>query len=149
MTAESQRAAAAASDKASATERDRGATAFRTSNLVAAEFADPQRRVLWRIAGGYRIETSTDGTNWTERHREPAGGLAVGTAPSTGVAWAAGARGLVLRYVAPGPWMRVSRPIEDTIVSITASSADVARVCTVSGLQFETRDAGTTWTRVP
>jgi hypothetical protein len=149
VTAETQRAAAAAYDKASAAARARSAVAFPASNLVGAVFADPQFRVLWRIAGGDRIETSTDGTNWTERHREPAGGLGVGTAPSTGVAWAAGARGLVLRYVAPGPWTRVSRPIEDTIVSITASSADVARVRTVSGLQFETRDAGTTWTRVP
>jgi hypothetical protein len=149
VTAGSPRAPSVTQDKVSATERDRlAAAAFRTAGTVTG-FADPQRRVHWRIAGGDRIETSNDGTTWTERHREPAGGLGVGTAPSTGVAWVAGARGLVLRYVAPGPWTRVARPTDDSIVSISASSADVARVRTASGLQFETRDAGTTWTPVP
>jgi hypothetical protein len=150
VTAEGQRAGSVAQDKASVTERDRpAAAAFQTIRGAVTGFTDPQRRVLWRIAGGDRIETSNDGTTWTERHREPAGGLGVGTAPSTGVAWVAGARGLVLRYVAPGPWTRVAKPTDDTIVSISASSAEVARVRTASGLQFETRDAGTTWTPVP
>jgi hypothetical protein len=112
-------------------------------------FADPERRLMWRIAGGTRVESSIDGSTWTERYRERSGRLFAGTAPSIDVAWTAGARGLVLRYVVPGSWARVAKPSDEDLVSIAASSGNAAQVTTASGRRFETRDGGATWTPVP
>ena len=100
----------------------------RRGRSAGSVFADPERRLLWRIVGGNRIESSSDaGATWTSRHREPSARLVTGSAPSIEVAWAAGARGVVLRRVVPGGWVRVPAPAIETLVSIEASGATSRR----------------------
>jgi hypothetical protein len=111
-------------------------------------FAEPDGRLLWRIADGTRLESSSDGgTTWTERHRSrlPLHG---GSAPSIDVAWAVGDRGLVLRRAVPGGWAAVKAPADVTLLGVSAASADAARVTAADGRAFETTDGGQTWTTV-
>ena len=144
-------AAAAASERANVPAAAAPAAILTAAPASAGSvFADPERRLLWRIVGGNRIESSSDaGATWTPRHREPSARLVTGSAPSIEVAWAAGARGVVLRRVVPGGWVRVPAPVIETLVSIEASGASHAVVSTASGQRFATRDGGATWTLVP
>ena len=113
---------------------------------TAIVFAEPGGRLRWRIAGGSRIESSSDaGVTWTSRYPEAAERLRAGSAPAIDTAWAVGERGLVLRFVVPGTWTPVARPTAATLVGVTASSADAARVTAEDGRVFETSDGGRTW----
>jgi hypothetical protein len=111
-------------------------------------FAEPDGRLLWRIAGGNRIESSSDaGLTWARRHTARARLLA-GSAPSIDVAWVVGERGLVLRRAVPGDWTAVSPPATVALIGVTATSATQARVVAADGRRFETTDGGQTWAPV-
>jgi len=112
-------------------------------------FAEPEGRLRWRIAEGRRLESSSDGgTTWTRRHPPTRDRLRAGTAPSIDSAWAVGERGLVLRFAVPGDWTTVKPPVAATLVAVTASDAQTARVTTDDGRIFQTTDGGATWTAV-
>jgi hypothetical protein len=124
-----------------------GAGALRGATV---EFAEPERRLRWRIAGDRRIESSSDaGTTWTGRYTSVAERLRAGSAPSVDAAWVVGERGLVLRRVVPGDWIAVARPATATLTAIAATSADAARVTADDGRVFVTTDGGQSWTPVP
>jgi hypothetical protein len=149
---QSPRGAAAGSDRdgqARAKDEVAKRAAFSATEVVSVAmpmFAEPGGRLQWRIAEGRRIESSSDGgATWnrshTARHR-----LRAGTAPSIDSAWAVGERGLVLRLVVPGGWSVAPPPATVTLVGVSATDAQHARVTAEDGRVFETADGGTTWT---
>ena len=113
-------------------------------------FAEPDGRLRWRIAEGRRLESSSDGgTTWNVRYTASRDRLRAGTAPSIDSAWAVGERGLVVRLSVPGGWVAVSRPAADaTLVAVSATGPQSARVTAADGRVFETTDGGATWTTV-
>jgi hypothetical protein len=129
-------------------ERDAG-VAFSMGGLAeVSSFAEPDGRLRWRIAGGRRLESSSDGgASWTTRFTAGAR-LRAGAAPAIDAAWAVGDGGLVLRLTVPGGWAAVTRPADVTLVGVSASSAARARVTAADGRVFETADGGQSWTPV-
>lgn len=135
--------------------RDVAASRGREGTLADADalapaitFGEPGGRLRWRIAGGARIDSSSDaGVTWNERYTATSR-LRAGSAPGIDTAWAVGEGGLVLRFAVPGTWTPVSRPTTATLVGIAASSADAARVTAEDGRVFETADGGRSWTPV-
>jgi hypothetical protein len=113
---------------------------------AATIFMEPKRRLWWRISGGTTVESSSDGGHvWKPSFQDDSMRLLAGSAPDTDVVWVAGARGVVMRRVAPAGWVRVTAPASDDLVAIAATSASSAQVTTRSGQGYETRDGGTTW----
>ena len=143
--------AAGAEREGQARSKDEAAT-FKAFGYVAAaytlsSFAEPGGRLLWRIADGRRLESSSDGgTTWMERYTARGDRLRAGMAPSIDNAWAVGERGLVLRFTVPGGWTAVSRAGEATLIAVSATSAQAARVTADDGRVFQTADGGATWT---
>jgi hypothetical protein len=126
--------------------RDRAESAPVDALAPAIAFAEPGGRLRWRIAGGTRIESSSDaGATWNERYTATSR-LRAGSAPGIDTAWVVGDGGLVMRFVVPGTWTPVNRPTTAALVGVTASSADAARVTAGDGRVFETSDGGRTWT---
>jgi photosystem II stability/assembly factor-like uncharacterized protein len=120
-----------------------GAAAF----TAWPSFAEPEGRLRWRIVGGRRIESSSDGgASWNRTFDESGVRLFAGSAPSMSATWVCGAKGVVLRRVYPGGWTRVAVPSSEDLVSVSATSEASARVTTRSGQVFETSDGGATWT---
>ena len=121
---------------------------FSATAAVAAmpSFAEPGGRLLWRIADGRRIESSSDGgATWNPSHTAR-GRLRAGVAPAIESAWVVGERGLVLRRSVPGGWTVVSPPAAVTLTAVSATGAQSARVTADDGRVFETADGGATWT---
>jgi hypothetical protein len=147
-------APAGADREGQARAKDEGAKGLALGYAAAAapampSFAEPEGRLRWRIAEGRRLESSSDGgTTWTRRHPPTRDRLRAGTAPSIDSAWAVGERGLVLRFAVPGDWTTVKPPVAATLVAVTASDAQTARVTTDDGRMFQTTDGGATWTAV-
>ena len=56
-----------------------------------------------------------------------------------------GEGGRVLRLTVPGGWSEVSRPGTATLVAVSATGAQSARVTAADGRVFETADGGITW----
>ena len=143
--------AAGAEREGQARSKDEAAT-FKAFGYVAAasalsSFAEPGGRLLWRIADGRRLESSSDGgTTWTRALHGAGDRLRAGTAPAIDSAWAVGERGLVLRFAVPGGWTAVSRPAAATLIAVSATGAQSARVTADDGRVFETADGGATWT---
>jgi len=151
---QSARGQAAGTDREGlARSKDEAAT-FKAFGYVAAastlsSFAEPGGRLLWRIADGRRLESSSDGgMTWMERHTARGDRLRAGTAPSIDSAWVVGERGLVLRFSVPGGWTAVSRPAASSLIAVSATGAQAARVTADDGRVFETADGGATWTPV-
>jgi len=110
-------------------------------------FAEPEGRLLWRIADGRRLDSSSDGgATWKARYTVRGDRLRTGTAPGIDSAWAVGERGLVLRFAVPGEWTAVSRAGTATLIRVTATGSQAARVTAEDGRVFETSDGGATWT---
>jgi hypothetical protein len=144
---ERSRAAAADRDeKALSKDEAKRAVAF-GSVAVLPSFAEPGGRLRWRIADGQRLESSSDGgATWTGQYTARGERLRAGAAPAIDSAWAVGDRGLVLRFVVPGGWTPVSRPAAATLIAVSATGAETARVIADDGRVFETADGGATWT---
>ena len=142
--------AAASKDEAAKTLAFGGA-AF----TAAPSFAEPGGRLHWRIAEGRRLESSSDGgATWRPRYEVRRNGsragtapaLRAGTAPAIDSAWVVGERGLVLRFTVPGEWTVVTPPAAVTLIAVSATGAQSARVTAADGRVFETADGGATWT---
>jgi hypothetical protein len=124
-----------------------GYAAAAGSVSAPAAFAEPGGRLLWRIADGRRLESSSDGgATWKPRYTVRGDRLRTGTAPAIDSAWAVGERGLVLRFAVPGEWTAVSRAGTATLTGVTATGSQAARVTADDGRVFETSDGGATWT---
>ncbi len=77
----------------------------------AIVFSSPDRRALWRIRSGGRIERSADqGQTWQPQTSGVTADLLAGAAPSEKVAWAVGRAGAILRTEDGEHWQRVAPP---------------------------------------
>jgi hypothetical protein len=144
-----ERAQAAGADRsASALSKDEagGAESFGFT-AVPPVFAEPGGRLQWRIVEGRRLQSSSDsGTTWSSTRYTARRRLRAGTAPGIDSAWAVGDDGLVLRFSVPGDWTVVSVPAPVTLIGVSATGTQSARVTAADGRVFETADGGATWT---
>jgi hypothetical protein len=119
----------------------------RLTVIGPVEIRSPDPLVRWRVTGAF-VERSTDGgSTWDGQTLDPSIAILAGSAPSSSVAWLAGARGRVYRSVDGVVWDRVTVPTDETLVSIEARSRDDATVTTSEGRRFSTTDGGATWVR--
>jgi hypothetical protein len=118
-------------------------------------FGSPDRRALWRLGPGGRIEHSSDqGQTWQPQSSGVAADLVAGAAPSEKIAWIAGQGGIILRtedgehwqQVMPPPFVQRAAPgaAPDWIV-IEARDALHATIVSRDLSRFVTEDGGRTW----
>jgi hypothetical protein len=144
----SERAQAVGADRSGAAlSKDEAGAAASFSFTAAPVFAEPGGRLQWRIVDGRQLQSSSDGgTTWSSTRHTARRRLRAGMAPGIDSAWAVGEDGLVLRFAVPGGWTVVSPPEPVTLIGVSASSAQSARVTAADGRVFETADGGATWT---
>ena len=109
--------------------------------------ASPNRRALWRLSPGGRIERSADqGRSWLEQASGVTSDLLAGAAPSDTVAWIAGRAGVILRSTDGEHWQRVISPDAATDwTAISATDGLDATVTSADRRRFATEDGGETW----
>jgi hypothetical protein len=101
--------------------------------------------VMWRISGSVIEQSSNGGAVWTTEFRAANVVSAAGVAADDTV-WLVGAGGLVLRRPPTGGWRVVPAPVTDDLVSVSDAAATSVTVRAANGRQYQTRDAGVTWT---
>jgi len=138
-----------------------GAVALSARNQVSAlakvaappvVFGSPDRRALWRLGSGGRIEHSNDrGQTWQPQSSGVTADLVAGAAPSEKTAWIAGRGGIILRTEDGDHWQQVtpppvvqSSPPPDWI-GIEARDALRATIISRDLRRFATEDGGRTW----
>jgi len=138
-----------------------GAVALSARNQVSAlakiaappvVFGSPDRRALWRLGPGGRIEHSNDGgQTWQPQSSGVTADLVAGAAPSEKTAWIAGRGGIILRTEDGDHWRQVtppplgqSSPPPDWI-GIEARDALRATIISRDLRRFATEDGGRTW----
>jgi hypothetical protein len=138
-----------------------GAVALSARNQVSAlakvaappvVFGSPDRRALWRLGPGGRIEHSNDrGQTWQPQSSGVTADLVAGAAPSENTAWIAGRGGIILRTQDGDHWQQVtpppiapSSPPPDWI-GIEARDALRATIISRDLRRFATEDGGRTW----
>jgi photosystem II stability/assembly factor-like uncharacterized protein len=115
-------------------------------------FGSPDRRALWRLGPGGRIEHSSDqGQTWQPQSSGVTADLVAGAAPSEKTAWIAGRGGIILRTQDGDHWQQVtpppfapSSPPPDWI-GIEARDALRATIISRDLRRFATEDGGRTW----
>jgi len=123
---------------------------------VAIVFASPDRRALWRLGSGGRIEHSSDqGKTWQPQSSGVTADLLAGAAPSETVAWAAGREGIILRTADGEHWQRIAPPSATPPAASTTPAPDWTGVEARDALhatiisrdlrRFATEDGGRTW----
>lgn len=101
----------------------------------------------WRFGQRGAVERSVDdGRTWERQQSGVTTLLRSGSAPSPGVCWLVGERGVVIRTVDGRSWQRCQSPTAADLVSVRASGDSNARVTASDGAEFETADGGRTWT---
>src|SRR5262249_33825269 len=108
-------------------------------------------RIVWRIEPDGRIRRTVDaGESWKDQDTGVSATLFSGSAPSGKVCWLVGTFGTVLLTTDGGAhWRKATPPINLTIDRIEATDARHAVVTLQSStVQFETFDAGQTWSLV-
>jgi hypothetical protein len=138
-----------------------GAVALSARNQVSAlakvaappvVFGSPDRRALWRLGPGGRIERSNDrGQTWQPQSSGVTADLVAGAAPSEKIAWIAGQGGIILRTQDGDHWQQVtpppfapSSPPPDWI-GIEARDALRATIISRDLRRFATENGGRTW----
>jgi hypothetical protein len=115
-------------------------------------FGSPDRRALWRLGPGGRIEHSNDrGQTWQPQSSGVTADLVAGAAPSEKTAWIAGRGGIILRtqdgdhwqQVTPPPFVQSSPPPD--WIGIEARDALRATIISRDLRRFATEDGGQTW----
>ncbi|PYU20108.1 MAG: hypothetical protein DMG30_22290 [Acidobacteria bacterium] len=122
----------------------------------AIVFASPNRRALWRLGSGGRIERSTDqGQTWQPQTSGVTADLLAGAAPSEKIAWVVGRAGTIVHTEDGEHWQRVAPP--PAIKAATAQSPapdwlgvearDTLHATIISRdlRRFVTEDGGRTW----
>ncbi|MDA1094958.1 MAG: hypothetical protein O3A25_17045 [Acidobacteria bacterium] len=108
----------------------------------------PEAAIQWRAGvDGTVARTDDGGLNWRVQLAIPERVVA-GTAPAASIAWLVGEEGLVLRTVDGERWTRIPPPEDTSLVAVDAADGLRATVTTTDQRQFQTDDAGTTWTPV-
>ena len=117
-------------------------------------FASPDRKELWRVGPGGRIEHSSDqGQTWQPQASGVTSDLLAGAAPSGKIAWAAG-RGVVLRTEDGEHWQSVTprapatnavAPSAPDWIGVQARDALRATITSRDLRRFTTEDGGRTW----
>jgi hypothetical protein len=157
-------ALAAGGERAERQDLDRGSGApARTQTKALAQnvnpaivFGSPNRRSLWRLGSGGRIDHSTDqGQTWQAQSSGVTADLLAGAAPSETVAWVIGRDGTILRTEDGEHWQRVAPPsgtqpgaskaAPPDWVTIEARDALHATVTSRDLRRFTTEDGGLTW----
>ena len=108
-------------------------------------------KIIWKIDDDGRVRRTTDaGESWKEQDTGVSATLFSGSAPSEKVCWLVGTFGTVLLTTDGGVhWNKVAAPTNSTINRIDATDARHAVVTLQSSaVQFETFDAGQTWSLV-
>lgn len=101
--------------------------------------------VMWRISGPVIEQSTNGGAAWTTEFRA-ANVVSAGVVAADDTVWLVGSGGLVLRRPATGGWRVVPAPVMDNLVSVSDAGATSVTVRSANGRQFQTRDAGVTWT---
>jgi hypothetical protein len=139
-----------------------GAVALSARNQVSAlakvaappvVFGSPDRRALWRLGPGGRIEHSSDqGQTWQPQSSGVTADLVAGAAPSEKVAWIAGRGGIILRTEDGDHWQQVTPPLLQAAAGaipdwtgIEARDALHATIISRDLRRFATEDGGHTW----
>ncbi len=108
----------------------------------------PETAIQWRAGvDGTVARTDDGGLNWRVQLAIPERVVA-GTAPAASIAWLVGEKGLVLRTIDGERWTRIPPPEDTSLVAVDAADGLRATVTTTDQRQFQTDDAGTTWTPV-
>jgi hypothetical protein len=120
----------------------------------------PDGTVVWRLAGGGKIERSTDsGTTWTRQNTGTSRQLLAGAAPNPVICWVVGRAGTILLTTdGGGHWSKVVSPIAGDIGRVAAADAIHATIFRADfaagvGAKFDsskasgftTADGGVTW----
>jgi len=100
---------------------------------------------MWRISGSVIEQSTNGGAVWTTEFRA-ANVVSAGVVAADDTVWLVGAGGLVLRRPATGGWRVVPAPVMDNLVSVSDAGATSVTVRAANGRQYQTRDAGVTWT---
>ncbi len=139
-----------------------GAVALSARNQVSAlakvaappvVFGSPDRRALWRLGPGGRIEHSSDqGQTWQPQSSGVTADLVAGAAPSEKVAWIAGRGGIILRTEDGDHWQQVMPPLPQAAAGaipdwtgIEARDALHATIISQDLRRFATEDGGRKW----
>jgi hypothetical protein len=101
--------------------------------------------VMWRISGSVIEQSTSGGAVWTTEFRA-SNMVSAGVVAADDTVWLVGAGGLVLRRPATGGWRVVPAPVMDNLVSVSDAGATSVTVRAANGRQYQTRDAGVTWT---
>src|SRR4029077_426845 len=85
--------------------------ALAANELQPIVFGSPNRRVLWRLGSGGRIEHSTDeGQTWQPQASGVTADLLAGAAASEKIAWVVGRGGIIVRTEDGEHWRQVTPP---------------------------------------
>jgi hypothetical protein len=118
--------------------------------------ASPNRRALWRLGSGGRIQHSTDqGQTWQPQTSGVTADLLGGDAPSEKIAWVVGRAGTIVRTEDGQHWQRVAPPSVTQAaapsvpapdwISVEVRDALHATITSRDGRRFVTEDGGRTW----
>jgi hypothetical protein len=126
---------------------------------LATMFASPDRRALWRLGLGGRIEHSVDqGRTWQQQASGVTADLLAGAAPSEKIAWAVGQAGVILRTEDGEHWQRVAPPPTEAAappsplpdwIGVEARDELHATIISRDLRRFVTKDAGRRWSKQP
>lgn len=132
-----------------------GVSRLAKSATPLAVFGSPDRRALWRLGPGGRIEHSSDqGQTWQPQTSGVTADLVAGAAPSEKIAWIAGRDGIILRtedgehwqLVMPPPFVQTAAPgAAQDWIGIEARDALHSTILSRDLRRFATEDGGHTW----
>lgn len=120
-------------------------------------FGSPNRRALWRLGSGGRIEHSTDeGQTWQPQGSGVTADLLAGAAVSEKIAWVVGRGGIIVRTEDGEHWRQVTPPPATQSVAaspgltpdwIGVEARDTLHATIISRdlRRFATEDGGRTW----
>jgi len=125
--------------------------------VQAIVFGSPNRRALWRLGSGGRIEHSTDeGQTWQPQASGVTADLLAGAAASERIAWVVGRGGVIVRTEDGEHWRQVTQPPATQSVAaspglapdwIGVEARDTLHATIISRdlRRFVTEDGGRTW----
>jgi hypothetical protein len=122
-----------------------------SSQLVEAKSAGaliqtPDASVQYRIAGAGAVERSQDGgATWQGQILNSSAEILAGAAPSEGVCWLVGRRGIILLTIDGKNWAAIPPPAKTDFVGVVATDATSATVTSAAGRRYATVDGGSTW----
>src|ERR1700719_526578 len=118
-------------------------------------FGSPNRRALWRLGSGGRIEHSTDeGQTWQPQASGVTADLLAGVAPSEKIAWVVGRGGIIVRTEDGEHWRQVTPPaieaatpsaLNSDWIGVEARDTLHATIISRDLRRFVTEDGGRTW----